>query len=247
MSSSLHNRAVDELGRRIVDGRIATGTVVLATALAEDLGVGRSVIREAVRVLQSLGLVTSVRRLGIRVLPRAEWNVFDPQLIAWRLEGDQRGAQLRSLTELRCSVEPMAAELAAQHAPADLAEDLLRVAAAMRTIGRSGDLEAFLELDIRFHALVLAASGNEMFAAMDGMIGEVLSGRTQLGLMPTHPHEEALQLHIDVAVAVQAGDVSGARGAMDRIMRRTVAEVEHIWAEVPRGDPAAAASVPVSP
>jgi DNA-binding FadR family transcriptional regulator len=104
----------------------------------------------------------------------------------------------------------------------------------MRTIGRAGDLEAFLELDIHFHSLVLRASGNEMFSAMDGMIAAILRGRTALGLMPSRPHEEALQWHVDVADAVQGRRRDDARDAMDRIMRRTVSEVEHVWKDVPR-------------
>lgn len=234
MTDSLHSRAVDELGRRVVSGDLPAGSTVLAADLATQLGVGRSVIREAVRVLQSLGLVQSVRRLGIRVQPTESWNVFDPQIIAWRLSGAQLGVQLRSLTELRSAVEPMAAELAAQHAPDAISEELLQIAARMRTVGRSGDLAGFVELDVRFHALVLRASGNEMFAAMDGMIEEVLRGRTDLGLMPTHPHEQALQLHIDVADAVQARDPKAAATAMDLIMRRAVVEMHDVWADQPR-------------
>jgi DNA-binding FadR family transcriptional regulator len=234
MHPSLHTRAVDDLGRRIVHGEFAPGATVLADQLAADLGVGRSVIREAVRVLQSLGLVTSVKRVGIRVLPEREWNVFDPQVVAWRVAGPGQGAQLRSLTELRTAVEPMAAELAAQHATDEQSAELLSIAARMRTMGRAGDLDAFLLLDIHFHSLVLRASGNEMFTAMDGMIAAILRGRTSLGLMPARPHEEALQWHVDVADAVAGGRQGDARDAMDRIMRRTVTEVEHVWNDVPR-------------
>lgn len=233
MPPSLHDRAVDDIGRRIIDGRLAAGTTVLADNLATELGVGRSVIREAVRVLRSLGLVTSVRRVGIRVLPTAQWNLFDPQVIAWRLGGSGKGAQLRSLTELRASVEPIAAELSATRATQEASAELLATAAAMRTVGRSGDLDKFLELDVYFHTLVLTSSGNEMFGAMDGMIAAVLSGRTELGLMPSTPHEEALQLHVDVADAVQGGHASDARTAMELIMRRTIEEVEHVWKDVP--------------
>jgi len=234
MPPSLHQRAVDDIGRRIVDGTLAAGTTVLAEQLATDLGVGRSVVREAVRVLQSLGFVTPVRRVGIRILPVANWSVLDPQVIAWRLTGADQGAQLRSLTELRSAVEPMAAELAAHHAGSAAGAELLTTAATMRTVGRAGDLDAFVELDIRFHSLVLRASGNEMFSAMGGMIAAVLRGRTELGLMPQHPHEEALQLHVDVADAVHGGHPERARDAMELIMRRTIAEVEHIWKDVPR-------------
>jgi DNA-binding FadR family transcriptional regulator len=110
----------------------------------------------------------------------------------------------------------------------------MAIAAKMRAVGRAGDLQHFLELDIQYHALVLAASGNEMFAQMHSMIAEVLRGRTDYGLMPAHPHEEALQLHVDVADAIQSGRPEAARQAMDQIMRRTIEEVRSVWEDEPR-------------
>lgn len=232
--SSLHHRAVERLGRAIVSGEYPTDSVLFAEQLETELGVGRSVVREAVRVLQSLGLVTTTRRVGIRIRPVGEWTLLDPRVITWRLEAGDRGAQLRSLTELRSAVEPMAAELAATHASEAAGAELLSTAARMRSIGRAGDLAGFLELDIAFHCQVLTGSGNEMFAQMADMIGAVLRGRTELGLMPARPHEEALQWHVDVADAVQAGDPQRARDAMDAIMRRTAAEVDSLWRDLPR-------------
>ncbi|WP_281445043.1 FadR/GntR family transcriptional regulator, partial [Paenarthrobacter nicotinovorans] len=101
MSTSLHHRAVEHLGTRIVGGALPTGHVMLAEHLEDELNVSRSVVREAVRVLQSLGLVETIKRVGIRVLPAHRWNPFDPLVIRWRLAGEGRGAQLRSLAELR--------------------------------------------------------------------------------------------------------------------------------------------------
>jgi DNA-binding FadR family transcriptional regulator len=234
MPPSLHSRVTEHVGRSIVDGVVPAGTVMNSDDLEQSQRVSRSVIREAVRVLASIGLVESVKRVGIRVLPQSRWNAYDPTLIRWRLLGPGKGEQLRSLSELRAAVEPMAAELAAQHAPGSLSAEILNLAARMRTVGRSGDLPLFLELDIRFHSLVLHGSGNEMFATLDEPIAAVLSGRTDLGLMPTHPHETALQWHVDVADAIQGGHPAKARASMELIMRRTIAEVESTWADTPR-------------
>ncbi|MCC9145896.1 MULTISPECIES: FCD domain-containing protein [unclassified Arthrobacter] len=234
MSSRLHNLVIETVGMRIISGELAAGDTMHSEHLETELQVSRSVAREAVRVLQSLGLVESVKRVGIRVLPAARWNVFDPTVIRWRLASSKKGLQLRSLTELRSAVEPAAAELAAVHAPAELSAELLSVAAQMRAAGQAGDLERFLDLDIRFHGLVLAASGNEMFGQMQSMIAEVLRGRTHYGLMPDRPHEEALELHMDVASAINAHRPEAARNAMDQIMRRTMDEVGAVWAHEPR-------------
>jgi DNA-binding FadR family transcriptional regulator len=234
MSTSLHHRAIEHLGTRIVGGALPTGHVMLAEHLEEELKVSRSVVREAVRVLQSLGLVETIKRVGIRVLPPSRWNPFDPQVIRWRLAGEGRGAQLRSLAELRSAVEPVAAELAATNAPEDIRRELLDVSRAMRDAGQAGNVAEFLELDIHFHSLLLTGSGNEMFANLVGQVAETLTGRTVLGLMPDHPRETALQWHVDVAEAISAGDSAGAREASSRIMRETISEMEASWRDQPR-------------
>jgi DNA-binding FadR family transcriptional regulator len=230
---SLHTRVTEDVGRSIVDGTVPAGTVLLSDEIERSQGVSRSVIREAIRVLGTMGLVESVKRVGIRVLPPARWNVYDPTVIRWRLLGPGNGDQLRSLTELRAAVEPMAAELAAAHAPAAVSAELLEVADLMRTAGQTGDRAQFLQLDIRFHRLVLQGSGNEMFAKLDEPIAAVLSGRTDLGLMPNHPHQNTLQLHADVADAIRDVEPARARTAMELIMRRTYAEVQPTWAADP--------------
>ena len=225
---------LNDLGLSIVSGAISPDSTILAEQLEERYSVSRSVVREAVRVLQSLGMVASVKRVGMRVQPMSQWSLYDPLVIRWRLEQAENGQQLRSLTELRNAIEPQAAFLASTHSSDEAAGELLALAAQMRSVGRSGSLELFLELDIRFHSLVLAASGNEMFARLDRVIAEVLTGRTNRGLMPATPHEEALQLHVDVADAIQGKRPDDAYASMHRIMSRTIEEVEPIWAGEPR-------------
>jgi DNA-binding FadR family transcriptional regulator len=229
MSRNLHEHVVDTVGVRIVEGDLASGDTLVPDSLAAELGVGRSVIRESLRVLESLGLLVATQRIGTVVRSSDDWNVYDPRLIRWRLAGGGEGAQLRSLTELRLAVEPLAAELAAQHASAEVGGELLQTAARMRTLGRQGDLEGFLELDITFHALVLKASNNEMFSHLGGAVAEVLRGRTNLGLMPPHPHEDALQLHVNVADAIHGTRPEAARTAMEAILRRTYEEMAQVW------------------
>jgi DNA-binding FadR family transcriptional regulator len=128
----------------------------------------------------------------------------------------------------------VAAELAAQNAPAPLRLELVDVAYAMRDAGNKGEVPRFLELDIHFHSLLLSGSGNEMFANLMGQVAETLTGRTVHGLMPDHPHEAALQWHVDVAEAISRGDAAAAREASDHIMRRTMSQMSDSWTEQPR-------------
>jgi DNA-binding FadR family transcriptional regulator len=227
--TGLHARVLDLLGLAICAGDLASGSVVRIDQLEERYGVSRSVVREAIRVLASMGLVASRRRVGVQVRPASEWNLYDPQVIRWRMTSPARTAQLRSLTELRTAIEPEAARMAAQRASLASASELMGLAGKLWAAGQAGDAEAFLTLDIQFHGLVLSSSGNEMFAQLHTLVEEVLTGRTQYGLTPRRPHNEALQLHVDVASAIQRGSVDEAHAAMLGIMQRAFNEMSPIW------------------
>ena len=216
--TALHDDVLDALGRRIVGGELAVGAVLTLDIIDTEHDVSRSVSREAVRVLESMGMVASRRRVGVTVQPRTSWHVFDPRLIRWRLDSDDRAAQLRSLGELRSGFEPVAAGLAAERATPEQCGALATAASDMVVHGRSGDLEAFLQADVAFHRILLEASGNEMLAALDGVVAEVLAGRTHHHLMPAHPKDEAVDLHVEVSRAVRSGYVTGARAAMEAII-----------------------------
>ncbi len=112
----LHDSVVQRWGWDIVSGALPPGTRIIADDAATQLGVSRTVIREAVRVLDSMGLITVRRRVGITVLPPEKWNPFDLNIIRWRLAGPDRLRHLQSLSELRSAIEPLAARLAADNA-----------------------------------------------------------------------------------------------------------------------------------
>ena len=185
----------------------------------------RSVAREAIRVLESMGMVASRRRVGITVQPRTGWNVFDPRLIRWRLDAGDRAELLGSLSELRRGFEPVAAALAAQRADQEQCRVLASAVSDMVTHGRAGELEAYLDADKLFHHTLLEASGNEMFRALDDVVAEVLAGRTHHGLMPDRPNPDAIALHDDVARAVRNSDPVAAENAMRAIISEVATAV----------------------
>lgn len=213
-----HAGVLDALGHRLVTGELAVGDVLTLEAISAEYAVSKSVAREVIRVLESMGLVASRRRVGVTVLPRADWHVFDPRLIRWRLDSPDRGVQLVLLSELRLGFEPVAAGLAARRATPEQCSALAATASDMVVHGRTGDLEAYLAADTVFHRTLLAASGNEMLQAMADVVGEVLAGRTHHGLMPAQPNPEAIELHDAVARAVRQGDAAAAELAMREII-----------------------------
>ncbi|TDC38215.1 FadR family transcriptional regulator [Micromonospora sp. 15K316] len=235
VETGLHARVLEHLGTAICGGELTPGSVLNIDELVDRYAVSRSVVREVLRVLASMGFIETRRRVGVLIRPASSWNVFDPQVIRWRLASAGRMAQLRSITELRTAVEPHAALLAATRADHDEASDLVGLAAKMWAAGKAGDEERFLRLDIEFHRRVLRASGNEMFLRLQDLIAEVLTGRHKHHLMPHHPHEQALQLHAEVAQAIQRHDGERARRAMVELMEQAFDEMRSLWEQA--GEP----------
>jgi DNA-binding FadR family transcriptional regulator len=224
-AGALHGSLVTALGTAIVSGQYPPGRVLTLEGVSAEHGVSRSVAREAIRVLESMGMVESRRRVGITVQPPDRWNVFDPMLIRWRLDVGDRVAQLLSLSELRLGFEPAAAALAARRANPHQCRIMATAVSDMVVHGRSGDLDAYLLADKVFHQALLEASGNEMFRALNGVVAELLSGRTHHGMMPERPELAAIALHDEVARAIRMGEEKQAEQAMRAIIEEAAAAV----------------------
>ena len=212
---------LDSLGHAIVTGEMAPGHGLTLEAIQSRYGVSRTLARDCVHTLESIGVVASRRRVGIVVQPREHWSALAPELVRWQLEADPRGPKLGALTELRTAIEPVAAAAAARRATEDQRSGLLALAAAIRSQGATGNVASYLDDDIAFHSLILEASHNDAFKALTGVVAEVLSGRARLTGRVQTPQPEALELHERVANAIAAGDATTAESSM----RDLVAEV----------------------
>src|ERR1700712_1718452 len=224
----LHGSVVQRWGWDIVSGALPPGTRIVADDAAIQLGVSRTVVREAVRVLDSMGLITGRRRVVITVLPPEHWNPFDLNIIRWRLAGPDRLRHLQSLSELRSAVEPLAARLAAVHASAEHCGALTAAVIGMSSTSRSANADSYLAHDSDFHRTLLVASGNPMLAGLAEVVVEVLAGRTRHALMPTVAEPEAVRLQGVVASAVQARDGVAAEAAMRDIVAESSTAIRAI-------------------
>ena len=154
---NIHGHTLDALGMAIVAGRYLSGaSIPPEPTLCEELGVSRTVVREAVKSLVAKGLLVTGPKLGTRVLPADQWNWFDPDVVGWQGRQGLSPQFLRELQELRRMVEPAAARLAAERAtPADIAEIESAYAGMQHAIDHGGD---YISHDVRFHQGLLAAS-----------------------------------------------------------------------------------------
>lgn len=223
---ALRTDVLDALGREIVSGRLRPGQALTLEEVQKQYGVSRTLARDCVRTLESLHLVRSRRRVGIVVLEREDWSALAPEVIRWQIQEDPQGPKIGGLTELRAAVEPVAAAAAARRATEAQRTRLLELAASIRSVGEEGSVASYLE-DDAFHCLILQASQNDVFAALSGVIAEVLAARARMGGASDIPKSEALDLHDRVARCIAAGDAAGAEEAM----RALVSEVRRVLLE----------------
>ncbi len=220
-AAPLLDGVLDQLGSDIVAGVLPEGKTFTLQDLSNRFEISRTVAREAMRALEQLGLVSSSRRVGITVLPRRHWSVFNQSVINWRLKStEERRKQLQSLNELRIAIEPIAARHAARSASAEARSELVSLVRELRELGEAGQgaSEEFLDADVRFHSLLLEMSGNEMFAALTPSILNVLQGRTAFGLQPDDPSPTAIEAHEALAHAIVDGDGDAAEEHSRRIL-----------------------------
>ena len=216
-SRALHAQVAHEIGRRIAAGEFAEGTYLPREAqFARDFAVSRQAIREALKVLAAKGLVASRRRTGTRVLERSEWNLLDPDVLAWHPADQLPTKFMDDLVDLRRIIEPAAAALAAvRRTPDSLAEirDALEQMEAA-----ADDADAFNAADTAFHAAVFAASGNDLIDRLRPILRPPLAAGPAPVSNLRPPHDEKGGLHRRVYEAIRDGSPDRARISMVHIL-----------------------------
>ena len=194
---NVHGNTLDLLGEQIVAGRYPPGTSIPPeAALCEELGVSRTVIREAVKSLVAKGLIVTGPKVGTRVLASEQWNWFDPDVVNWQSKAGLTREFLRDLQELRRVVEPAGVRLAAERASAqDIAEIEAAYAGMKDAIEHGGD---YVKHDLLFHQGLLRACHNRMLVQMSKALGALL--RTSFEISTSRPDGPALSLPLHRAV-----------------------------------------------
>jgi len=220
LQRTLHHQVANQMGARIVRGELPPGTALPnESLLGAQLGVSRTVLREAMKVLASKALVTVRPKTGTRVRPREEWNMLDPDILHWQSSGSNRTAYLEDLMEVRRIIEPAAARLAAKRARS---QDISKIERAWALMDAArGDSEASIDPDLRFHLTVLAATHNVFMRPFGSLIEAALKTSFRLTNVNATAYRRSLRQHREVLDAIRAGDADLA----ERLMRDFLADV----------------------
>ncbi|WP_165939860.1 GntR family transcriptional regulator [Saccharopolyspora aridisoli] len=184
----LRDQVHDELQARISDGRLRPGDRIFEQELAIEFGISRVPVREAIRMLQSAGMVeVRPRRRGVFV------RSLDRQ-------------QLEELFDVREALEALAARLAAERSDSADVQRLGELATRAREALDSFDTDAMSEANTEFHDKLVAVSRNELLASMLEPLHGRLAALFRLNLEP----ERVCAEHAELYAAIAAGDAERA-------------------------------------
>lgn len=224
------------LERRTKPGRIAAVLTTLGREIAHDIipagatlppepdlearfGVGRGVIREAIKTLAAKGMVSVRPRYGTTVTPRRDWSLLDRDVLGWLVDDAEPDRDLLlAIQEVRLIIEPAAAALAAVRSTK---QDRARIEAALVAMETSHDQASAITADKAFHLAILDATHNPVLQGFRGAIDTILSAVFVVAVGSSGWFEDNLPNHAIAARAIASGDAKEAKAAMERVLNYT--------------------------
>jgi DNA-binding FadR family transcriptional regulator len=229
--SNLHSAVADVLGGQVVGGVLPVGGLLpTETELCARFGVSRTVVREAVKLLSSKGLLRTSSGIGTWVPPANEWNFLDPMVFSWVKASGNAESLIKHLFAFRSAVEPAAAAEAARHAtPSQVAaiKAALDVMSSAKT-----DFARWIEGDVDFHTAIYTASNNVFMAPLANLFREYFQMSFSVSSSNFH-HQHCLQEHVDVFDAIVAKDPPLAQRRVEILLRQADEDVRTVMALTP--------------
>lgn len=195
----LSDHVYDELMISLVDGSTVPGATLNIDALAREMEVSQTPIREALARLESTGLVVRTALKGYRVAPLFSID------------------ELVQVMDARLVIEPVNAELASSQAKPEIIEQLRETVSRLRSAPRGpsfSDFRMYWEWDERFHRLIAESSNNQfLLAAFSSLGGQVQRFRLFGGRGVTDA-EHTIAEHGLIVEAIASGNNAAARDTM---------------------------------
>jgi GntR family transcriptional repressor for pyruvate dehydrogenase complex len=220
---AIYRTVVEELQHRIREGEWLPGQRLPSiTQLARELQVGTGSLREALRSLQSIGLVQIEHGRGVFVTgtrPATELSSHFASVGA---------GMMTALAETRRILEPELAALAAERGTDEQLAAIEALAHQMEDEGRRGS--DFAELDVQFHRQIALAAGNPiLFRTIEGVSDLFLESRRKI-LMDPRRVERTTHYHLLIAETIRARNVPQARLLMQAHMNDMLGDVKAVEA-----------------
>lgn len=197
----LREAICESLRNAIKNGKLKPGERLMEVQLAEELGISRTPVREAIRKLEQEGYVIMLPRRGTYV---SSVSVHDVQ----------------EIFEIRTALEKLSTGLAARRIENDELEQLQKLLTIIEGYIEKRDIDNIVKTDIEFHDLLYHVSRNERLSGIISNLKEQLARFRTLSMSYPGRLEETLEEHREMVEAIASGDVEAAREAAERHMVR---------------------------
>jgi GntR family transcriptional regulator, galactonate operon transcriptional repressor len=227
---NLNLKLAADIGAEIVSGRLPVGSLIPSEPeLCAKYGVSRTVVREAVKLLSSKGLLRTGSGTGTWVLPTSDWNFLDPTVFAWVRDSDDSERAIAHLFAFRSAVEPAAAAEAARNARL---EQLYAIESALEVMtDASNDFQKWIEGDIAFHTALYIASNNVFMAPLANLFRQYFQMSFRVSSSNQH-HQHCLQEHRDVFEAIRRHDPEEAARTVRILLDHATDDVSAVLASM---------------
>lgn len=228
----LHERVVEAITDRILNGDLNPGDALPPEPqLCQQFGVSRTVIREAMKMLQARGLIEVIQGKGTLVSS----NLYEISSDILRMALQQKQTTLMELWEVRRILEVEVAGLAAERATE---EDLREMEQALELMwSKPGEVEGYVDADLAFHDALTRAAYNIVMNLITRSVGELLRHSRRVSFRGPDRVKEAVSAHEAIYQAVAARDPQAAREAMRRHLDETAADLRAALGEAAMQSP----------
>jgi GntR family transcriptional repressor for pyruvate dehydrogenase complex len=232
---TLTERAQQQVEDLIVAGKLKAGDRLPSeNEIGKMLGVSRTVVREAVRLLSARGLVEARSGSGIYVRELNSGMIRDPIDLLLR----SRAIKVSDIVEVRALIEVHLAGLAAERATSKDIAAMEEAIAKLHTTGLSP--REYAEIDVEFHARLAAAAGNPLFMILSESINAAMLDPIRFVYERNKSALEAtIREHSLILDRVKARDPAGARQAT----AETLIEAPQNWDGYPAREPLSIPSI----
>ena len=196
----------EQLKMQILVGKITPGTRMMEVELADEMGVSRTPVREAIRKLEKEGLVVIEPRRGAYASDISVKDMVDTLTVREDMEG-------------------LAASLAAQRITPEEVEELVEITKGYSDAINAGDMEKIIHYDEMFHKRIVALSDNKTLIQLSETVQELALRFRYLYYDDFSRYENMPIEHKNIIDAIKSGDSEAAREVADRHVQKLKAFV----------------------
>jgi len=230
LAENLHGRVTRALALQILEAERNARPLAFPNEaeLCRQLGVSRTILREAVKVLADKGMIEARQKLGTRAKPRRAWNQLDPDILGWWAELGPDTRFLRDLCEVRLAIEPTASGFAAVRATFGEIVSIGQCLKLREAKIKASNFAEAVDLNLEFHSAIAAASHNSLLEQLNRAISRPL--RIALSYTTGLHASDVLDIaaHRQLYEAICNHDSMKARAAAERIVGFAMRGVEEV-------------------